>query len=234
MKLATKSVLHINRTYAKQTKLLERGKQEHMRIQSHDLITYNKNKRSFSINPLAPHSSRIRKILPTHDPCNKLHQVRSVEQLAHKDRHCITIHQRMPIPIGAILDLNPISDQSRLIDCLHYVVASKYHYFWFWIFQIIPTGDPLYRQRGRAELLVFSCCQKVEQWVFRVVKELNNENRWRVPDRIDRPSGTVLFNVCSITLLPANAIQALGSAIMISPQHTKTSCHSTRSRGCKN
>ena len=28
---------------------------------------------------------------------------------------------------------------------------------------------------GRAELLV-----------FHVVKELNNENRWRVPDRIDR------------------------------------------------
>ena len=23
-------------------------------------------------------------------------------------------------------------------------------------------------------------------WFFRVVKELNNENRWRVPDRIDR------------------------------------------------
>lgn len=23
-----------------------------------------------------------------------------------------------------------------------YVVASKYHYFWFWIFQIIPAGDP--------------------------------------------------------------------------------------------
>jgi len=36
---------------------------KHLRIQSHDLITYNKNKRSFSINPLAPHSSRIRKIL---------------------------------------------------------------------------------------------------------------------------------------------------------------------------
>jgi hypothetical protein len=31
-----------------------------MRIQS---WSYNKNKRSFSINPLAPHSSRIRKIL---------------------------------------------------------------------------------------------------------------------------------------------------------------------------
>ncbi|KAL9990185.1 hypothetical protein Hanom_Chr13g01236651 [Helianthus anomalus] len=31
-----------------------------MRIQSR---SYNKNKRSFSINPLAPHSSRIRKIL---------------------------------------------------------------------------------------------------------------------------------------------------------------------------
>ncbi|KAJ0086656.1 hypothetical protein Patl1_07339 [Pistacia atlantica] len=46
------------------------------------------------------------------------------------------------VPIGAILDLNPISDQSILIDCLHYVVASKYHYFWFWIFQIIPAGDP--------------------------------------------------------------------------------------------
>lgn len=29
---------------------------------NHDLITYNKNKRSFSINPFAPHSSRIRKI----------------------------------------------------------------------------------------------------------------------------------------------------------------------------
>ena len=42
--------------------------------------------------------------------------------------------------IGAILDLNQISDQSILIDCLHYVVASKYHYFWFWIFQIIPVG----------------------------------------------------------------------------------------------
>ena len=40
-------------------------------------------------------------------------------------------------------------------------------------------------ERG-AELLVFSCCQRVEQWFFRVVKELNNENRWRVPDRIDR------------------------------------------------
>nr|DAD42149.1 TPA_asm: hypothetical protein HUJ06_000379 [Nelumbo nucifera] len=24
------------------------------------------------------------------------------------------------------------------------------------------------------------------QWFFRVVKELNNENRWRMPDRIDR------------------------------------------------
>lgn len=35
-------------------------------------------------------------------------------------------------------------------------------------------------------LLVFSCCQKVYQWFFRVVKELNNENRWRMPDRIDR------------------------------------------------
>ncbi|KAG4170925.1 hypothetical protein ERO13_A12G178610v2 [Gossypium hirsutum] len=46
------------------------------------------------------------------------------------------------VPIGAILDLNQISDQSILIDCLHYVVASKYHYFWFWIFQIIPAGDP--------------------------------------------------------------------------------------------
>ncbi|KAK0571855.1 hypothetical protein LWI29_022677 [Acer saccharum] len=46
------------------------------------------------------------------------------------------------VPIGAILDLNPISDQSILIYCLHYVVASKYHYFWFWIFQIIPAGDP--------------------------------------------------------------------------------------------
>ena len=23
-------------------------------------------------------------------------------------------------------------------------------------------------------------------WFFHVVKELNNENRWRVPDRIDR------------------------------------------------
>ena len=33
---------------------------KHMRIQSR---SYNKNKRSFSINPLAPHSSRIRKIL---------------------------------------------------------------------------------------------------------------------------------------------------------------------------
>ncbi|KAG5576151.1 hypothetical protein H5410_056285 [Solanum commersonii] len=41
-------------------------------------------------------------------------------------------------------------------------------------------------QRGRAELLVFSCCQRVEQWFFRVVKDLNNENRWRVPDRIDQ------------------------------------------------
>jgi hypothetical protein len=37
--------------------------------------------------------------VPTHAPCNKLHQVRSVEQLAHKDRRCITIHQRMPLPI---------------------------------------------------------------------------------------------------------------------------------------
>lgn len=33
---------------------------KHMRIQSR---SYNKNKRSFSINPFAPHSSRIRKIL---------------------------------------------------------------------------------------------------------------------------------------------------------------------------
>jgi hypothetical protein len=39
---------------------------------------------------------------------------------------------------------------------------------------------------GRAELLGFSCCQIVEQWFFRVVKEVNNEKRWRVPDRIDR------------------------------------------------
>jgi len=34
--------------------------------------------------------------------------------------------------------------------------------------------------------LVFSCCQRVDQWFFRVVKELNNENGWRVPDRIDQ------------------------------------------------
>jgi len=33
---------------------------KHMRIKSR---SYNKNKRSFSINPFAPHSSRIRKIL---------------------------------------------------------------------------------------------------------------------------------------------------------------------------
>lgn len=36
--------------------------------------------------------------------------------------------------------------------------------------------------KGRA--FGFSCCQRVEQWFFRVVKELNNENRWRVPDQL--------------------------------------------------
>jgi hypothetical protein len=55
--------------------------------------------------------------------------------------------------------------------------------------QFLTGGDtkglcPSIPWRGRAELLVFSSCQ--EQWFFRVVKELNNENRWRVPDRIDR------------------------------------------------
>lgn len=29
------------------------------------------------------------KIAPTHDPCNKLRQIRSVEQLVHKNHHCI-------------------------------------------------------------------------------------------------------------------------------------------------
>ena len=35
------------------------------------------------------------------------------------------------VPIGVILDLNQILDQSILIDCLRYVVASKYHSFLF-------------------------------------------------------------------------------------------------------
>lgn len=45
------------------------------------------------------------------------------------------------LPIGSTLDLNEISDHFILIDCLNYVVASKYPYFKFWIFQIIPIVD---------------------------------------------------------------------------------------------
>ena len=44
--------------------------------------------------------------------------------------------------MGVILILNQISDQSILIDCPHYVVASNYHYFWYWIFQMIHVEGP--------------------------------------------------------------------------------------------
>lgn len=29
-----------------------------------------------------------------------------------------------------------------MVDCLRYVISGKYYYILFWIFQIIPTGDP--------------------------------------------------------------------------------------------
>ena len=32
------------------------------------------------------------------------------------------------VPIDAILDMNQITNQSILIDHLHYIVANKYHY----------------------------------------------------------------------------------------------------------
>ena len=47
---------------------------------------------------------------------------------------------------------------------------------------LCPSIPWIDRREGRA--FGFSCCQRVEQWFFRVVKELNNENRWRVPDQL--------------------------------------------------
>lgn len=57
--------------------------------------------------------------------------------------------------------------------------------------KLLPGGDtkglcpPFYLSKGwKGRAFGFSCCQRVEQWFFRVVKELNNENRWRVPDQL--------------------------------------------------
>lgn len=46
-----------------------------------------------------------------------------------------------------------------------------------------PPFHPIERE-GRA--FGFFMLSKSLPMVFRVVKELNNENRWRMPDRIDR------------------------------------------------
>jgi hypothetical protein len=41
-----------------------------------------------------------RKLSSTRDPCSKLHQVRSEEQLVRRDHHYITIHRRKLLPCG--------------------------------------------------------------------------------------------------------------------------------------
>jgi hypothetical protein len=37
-------------------------------------------------------------LIPTHDPSNKQHQVRSVKRLIGKDHRCITIRQEKQLP----------------------------------------------------------------------------------------------------------------------------------------
>jgi len=66
--------------------------------------------------------------------------------------------------MGAILDLNQISDQSILIDCLHYVVASKYNYFRFWIFHIISARglDPFFYDHSIKRFIPFIKKEEVE------------------------------------------------------------------------
>ncbi|TYI92707.1 hypothetical protein E1A91_D02G089200v1 [Gossypium mustelinum] len=83
------------------------------------------------------YSSMIQSIISYLIPLNSIFEV-AIESIPFNE----SIQYISYVPIGAILDLNKISDQSILIDYLHYVVTSKYHYFWFWIFQIIPVGDP--------------------------------------------------------------------------------------------
>ena len=83
------------------------------------------------------YSSMIHSIIFYLIPLNSMFEV-AIESILFNE----SIQYISYVPIGAILDLNQISDQSILIDCLHYVVASKYHYFWFWIFQIIPARGP--------------------------------------------------------------------------------------------
>ncbi|KAB2040448.1 hypothetical protein ES319_D02G084100v1 [Gossypium barbadense] len=82
------------------------------------------------------YSSMIQSIISYLIPLNSIFEV-VIESIPFNE----SIQYISYVPIGAILDLNKISDQSILIDYLHYVVTSKYHYFWFWIFQIIPVGD---------------------------------------------------------------------------------------------
>ncbi|KAG4157601.1 hypothetical protein ERO13_D02G072750v2 [Gossypium hirsutum] len=82
------------------------------------------------------YSSMIQSIISYLIPLNSIFEV-AIESIPFNE----SIQYISYVPIGAILDLNKISDQSILIDYLHYVVTSKYHYFWFWIFQIIPVGD---------------------------------------------------------------------------------------------
>ncbi|TYH82898.1 hypothetical protein ES332_D02G093700v1 [Gossypium tomentosum] len=82
------------------------------------------------------YSSMIQSIISYLIPLNSIFEV-AIESIPFNE----SIQYISYVPIGAILDLNKISDQSILIDYLHYVVTSKYHYFWFWIFQIILAGD---------------------------------------------------------------------------------------------
>ncbi|TYG50121.1 hypothetical protein ES288_D10G149900v1 [Gossypium darwinii] len=82
------------------------------------------------------YSSMIQSIISYLIPLNSIFEVAIGSNLFNESIQYIS-----DVPIGAILDLNYISDQFILIDCLYYVVASKYHYFLFWIFQTIPAGD---------------------------------------------------------------------------------------------
>ena len=87
------------------------------------------------------YSSMIQSIISYLIPLNSIFEVaiESIQYISY-------------VTMGAILDLNQISDQSILIDCLHYVVASKYNYFRFWIFQIIPARglDPFKSEAKRS------------------------------------------------------------------------------------
>jgi hypothetical protein len=77
--------------------------------------------------------------------------VRSIEQLAHKDRYCITIHQRKPLPISGKSACSMPTFFLRHLSLLNFFIIDFPHIYIYIYFNIVEYIVEYIIESGRRE-----------------------------------------------------------------------------------